>query len=645
MGLAGAFLLDTALLLVPALACALLAARLGVSHWLLLLTAAVAGSGVLSLAVFWIYLASSAWGRGFSLTVTGLSVLVLVDACRHRFAGWRTLRPLLPMALLWTTAGFFAAALAYLHVSFASNTNVGPSRFQVALPSDNVLPMLFAKQLMTPHRPLPALLIRAWQSSDRPPLQTGYYLMQQSVLHSGRFNDYELLGILLQCLWIPGLWALLVAMGKPRRAVALCMTAVVFNGFIFQNTIFTWPKLIAAAGMMLATAIVCTRQAEQLRTSRLAGLLVGLAVGTAMMGHPGSAFAVLGLGGVIAALWVVPRLRPSGWRPPAWRFVWPAAVAAVVTYEPWSLYYQKHYQPPANALTELQMADKDGPVPNKTTTQVIVDAYKSIGTHKAISNKIANFKTPFDHVLDYPRWCVSVVYDVLTGHPGAAAKVADQIVSAQFFYIGTILGFAGWGLLALYGRALWELWLRARAKFTRGGERPQLAPSGYSQEYILLAAIGLYSLIWCLLLFGPDSTIAHQGTYFTEPVLIALGVIGLWSISHRLAAAVVILSAAFTLWLYVRFTPVVKVFNYAWIYDARNPFSVGVLGIKSSFTGGSNTDPATAGAQVLLAVSVVLCVAALWWVAADRRTPGPAAAVPVQPTGRRRRAHARQLVG
>jgi len=32
-------------------------------------------------------------------------------------------------------------------------------------------------------------------------------------------------------LWIPGLWALLVAMGKPRRAVALCMTAVVFNGF------------------------------------------------------------------------------------------------------------------------------------------------------------------------------------------------------------------------------------------------------------------------------------------------------------------------------------------------------------------------------------------------------------------------------
>jgi hypothetical protein len=649
VGLAGAFLVDTALLLVPALGCALLAARLGVSNWLLLLTAAVSGSGALSLVTFWVYLAGDHVGRGFSLAVTGLSVLMMLDALRHRCAGWRALRPLLPMGALYVAAGFFATTLAYLHVSFASNTNVAPSRFKTGLPSDNVLPMLFGQQLMTGHRPLPALLIRGWQSSDRPPLQTGYYLMQQSVLHSGHLNDYQILGILLQCLWIPGLWALLVAMGKPRGAIGLSLAAVLFNGFIFQNTIFTWPKLIAAAALLLFAAIMCTRESAHLMNSRFAGVLAGLAIGTAMMSHPGSLFAVVGLVVVFAVLWLVPKVRPIGWRPPRWRFLWPMAVVAALCYEPWSVYYGKHYQPPANALTELQLADRDGPVPGKTTTQVVVDAYKSAGVHGVIHNKITNFETPFNHIWDYPRWCVSVVYQVLTGHPAAAQKVATEIVHAQFFYIAPILGFVGFGLFVLYGRALWELGIRVRALLTRGGERPQLAPSGYSEEYVLLAIIGVYSLAWCLLLFGPNSTIAHQGTYFTEVVLIALGVIGFWSLSPRFAMVVVFVSSAFTLWLYARFTPLDTVSNYAWLYNPRDPFSLGVLGIKSTHTGGSNTDPATAGAWALLVVSVLLCLAALWWTTSDRRAPVPSTELPVQQStsggGRRRHARAEQPVG
>ena len=643
MGLAGAFLVDTALLLVPALACALLAARFGVTHWLLLLTAAVSGSGTLALAVFWVYLASSHAGRAFSLALTGLSVLVLLDACRHGFKGWRTLRPLLPVGVLWMTAGFFSAALAYLHVSFASNSNIAPMRFRSDLPADNVLPMLFAKQLEIAHRPLPPLMVRGWQTSDRPPLQTGYYLMQQSVLHSGHFNDYELLGIMLQCLWIPGLWALLVAMGKPRRAVALCLAAVLFNGFIFQNTVFTWPKLIAAAALLLMVAMVCTRQAGELLHSRTAGVLVGLAAGTAMMSHPGSSFAMIGFAGVIAVMWVLPKLRPAGWRPPNWRFLWPSALALGVCYEPWSAYYTKHYQPPASALTELQLAGIDGPVPHKTTTQVIVHAYKKVGVHGAIENKIANFKTPFIDFLQFPRWCLGAVYHELTGHPASAAKEAAQIVHAQFFYIGTIVGVFCIGLAVLYGRALIELVLRVIGR--AGADRPlRLNAGGYGQEYVLLAVIGLYWIGWCVVLFGPWSTIAHQGTYFTEPVLIALGVLGFWSISRKLAAAAVFLSSVFTVWLYIEFTPVATVKNSVWLYNPGHPFTLGVLGIKALYTGGSNTDPATTGARALLVLSLLLCVAALWWVSADKRMPAAVSVVPGQSAdgGRRRRIAAKQ---
>lgn len=617
MGLVSAFLIDTGLLLLPMLGCALLAARFGVSNWLLLLIAAVAGSGALSLAVFWVYLLSAHLGREFSLAVTGLSALVLLDACRHRFAGWRALRPLLPMGALYITAAFFDSALAYLHVAFASNTNIAPERFQVGLPADNILPLLFAKQLQTSVRPLPPLLVRGWQSSDRPPLQTGYYLMQQSVLHTDHFNDYQLLAMLLQCLWIPGLWALLVAMGKPRAAIGLSLTAVVFNGFIFQNSIFTWPKLIAAASVLLVAAILFTRQAERLMVSRTAGVMVGLAAGAAMMSHPGSAYAMIGMIGVIAVLWLLPRFRPSWWRPPKWRFIWPAAVAAAVSYEPWSAFYQKHYQPPANALTELQFAGRNGPVPHKTTTQVIVEAYQKAGVKGTIGNKASNFATPFDHLLDYPRWCVMAVYNSLTGHPASAAKDAAQIVGVQFFYIGTILGVTCLGLAVLYGRALWELGQRMR-----GGRTLPSRASSYSQEYVMLAVIAICWIVWCLLEFGPASTIAHQGTYFVEPVLISLGVIGLWSVSHRLTAVLVIVPAAFTVWLYACFTPEHTHTNFVWDYNPRDPFTLGSLGIKSILTGGSNTDPATTGAMALLLISLALCAAALWWVTVDLPAPG-----------------------
>jgi hypothetical protein len=591
------FLVDLVLLLLPTTACALVAARCGVTHWLLLLTAAVGGSGVLAIATFWAYLIDPRFGRGFAIALTAASALVLLEACRGRFATWRTLRPLAPVTALFAASGFFNAAMAYLHENFAIQPNPAANRYEVGLPSDNVVPWFFAKQLEAKARPLPMYVVPGWQSSDRPPLQTGYYLMQHAVMNTNNFNDYVLAGILLQGFWILGLWGLLRAMGKDRWAVAACLLAGLFDGFVLQNTIFTWPKLIAAAGIMLVAAIVCTRQFPALRRSRLAGALAGAAAGAGMMGHPGSAFALGGVALVVAALWLVPRLRPGWWQPPTWRFLWPAGVLFALCYGPWTEYYVKIYQPPGNTINEDQLAT--GPVPGKSTLQVVVDAYQHAGAHQAVSNKISNLEYPFKDTFGYLRWALATVYHELSGHDSAAARSAHLIVHAQFYYIGAILGLAGWGLIILCVRALRDLTAR-----WRGPKPGTLAPvrADYSQEYVLLAIIGVYSLVWCLALFGPRSTAAHQGTYFTEPVLIALGILGFWSISRRLGIAVAVISAAFTLWIYIAFTPVKTV--------------------RTNLIGGHDNNLATGPASFYLVVGLGACLAALWWVGRDEAVHG-----------------------
>jgi hypothetical protein len=599
------FLVDIVLLLLPITACALLAVRCGVSHWLLLMTSAVAGSGVLALVTFWAYLAGPRFGRGVAIALALASALVLLEACRHRFAAWKALRPLLPVSALFAASGFFNVATAYLHQSFATQPNPGMNRYRIALPSDNNIAWFFAKQLEAKARPLPEYVVPGWQSSDRPPLQTGYYLMQHAVLNTSNYNDYLITSIVLQGCWILGLWALLRAMGKGRWAVAACLFAAMFNGFVLQNTVFTWPKLIAAAGILLAAAIVCTRQFPALRRSRAAGALTGAAAGAGMMGHPGSVFALGGLALVIAALWLLPRLRPGWWQPPTWRFLWPAGALFALCYGPWSLYYTQIYQPPGNALSQVQLANTIAP--GQSTLKTVVNAYKQAGLHTTVTDKISNLKTPFRGTFSYLHWMLATVYHELTGHDAAAAKAAHHIVTAQFYYLGAILGIVGWGLLILLVRAGRDLVRRIRAPkgltLARGG-------ADYSQEYLLLAVISIYSLVWAIALFGPKATAAHQGTYFTEPVLLALGVLGFWSISRYLGMALALISGFFTLWVYVAFTPVTT--------------------LRTNLIGGYNDSLATGPASTYLALGILACLLAAWWVGADRF--GYAATLPSQPT-------------
>jgi hypothetical protein len=70
---------------------------------------------------------------------------------------------------------------------------------------DNALPQFFAEHVAQVQ---PRMLIGDWLGSDRPPLQSGIVLSLNPLTRGVPFANvsYQLLGSLLQCLWVVGLW-------------------------------------------------------------------------------------------------------------------------------------------------------------------------------------------------------------------------------------------------------------------------------------------------------------------------------------------------------------------------------------------------------------------------------------------------------
>src|SRR5581483_10392284 len=110
---------------------------------------------------------------------------------------------------LWLLVGLGYLGAFHLVDQDADYLHRANGRFlDYILPSDNVLPLIFGLQLSEGADPRTGFFAD-WRSSDRPPLQTGVYLVQaplQYLLPQGM--AYQFLSIALQCTWVPGLWTL-----------------------------------------------------------------------------------------------------------------------------------------------------------------------------------------------------------------------------------------------------------------------------------------------------------------------------------------------------------------------------------------------------------------------------------------------------
>lgn len=377
--LLGAHLLIAGL---PGAAAALVAARRGVTNVPVLLATAMATSGAAAMLVFWMYFAAPALGEVVAWATLLGSVEVVVLSVRGGGLDRTLLRQLATPLALWFLGSSFLVFLGFIHGGTSNALETAQWRFiNWGLPADNDIPRFYAAWFYAHgHSPRPPTY-STFLFSDRPPLQVGYVLMQAPFgSHATSNLNYQLLGVILQQLWIVGLWALLLAarVGRITRALAIIM--VLLSDLAIVNGFFVWPKMLAAAMLLAAAALVATPLWSELRRSAWAAALVAALFGLAMLGHGSSIFGIVPLA-LVAAVRGVP-----SWR---WLAVGVAVGAALLI--PWSS-YQKYADPPGNRLTKEALAGLPNLDP-RGTLQAVLDAYRQAGISGTLDNKERNFLT------------------------------------------------------------------------------------------------------------------------------------------------------------------------------------------------------------------------------------------------------------
>ena len=185
---------------------------------------------------------------------------------------------------------------------------------------------------------------------------------------------------------------------------------------------------------------------------------------------------------------------------------------------PWTL-YQSVYDPPGTKLTKLQLAGQGSVNPHQSLISAIVSAYEGLTPGQVAVNKLRNLEEPFlGEGAELSSLGQIATNIVATGGEGAQQRDAAiyQIRIADFFWILPLLG-----ILALAPIAWFILFLRR----ARG---PDLRVAGRLWVWLIASIV-----IWSLVLFGPGTTIIHQGSYALELLAFAAGAISLLSLLPR----------------------------------------------------------------------------------------------------------------
>jgi hypothetical protein len=504
----------------PGVAAAILATRRGVRSVPLTLGIALVASGVTAFASFWAYYASPTVGPIWDCLLLAGSILVVVWIWREGVLDWRQLKPLAIPLGLWVLGSCFVVFLGFLHGGVDHAIPMSALRFSGQLPSDNDIPRYFTEWFATHgHANPPPLYPPDWLMSDRPPLQVGYALAQRGFFHTEHELHYVILCVVVQSLWIVGMWAVLLAARLRARTRALAMFAAMVSDVAIVHGFFVWPKLIAAAFLLAALAVVIspawTRRRHDVRVAALVGALLALA----MLSHGSSLFGV------------IPLVLLAAYRGlPSWRWIGVAALAGLALMVPWTA-YQHYADPPGNRLLKWQLGG-DTTLDSKGTLEAIEDGYSEAGLDRTIQYKSENF----GEMVGWPRAKNEFEYAVDSLEADKPGLAAAAVRGARFF---SLLPFLGILLIAPFAML--------------AGRRRARDEDEWRFALICFGFFAVACVAWGLLLFGtPDSRATIHVGSLAVPLLALVGcVVGLRSVFPRLAAWVVAVNVLLVLVLYV----------------------------------------------------------------------------------------------
>ncbi|WP_122816996.1 hypothetical protein [Nocardioides pantholopis] len=519
MDLLAALLLHLTLTGLPIAAGALGWARRGVRSVPVLLALGLATGAGLAMATFWAFTLSPTVGKVFSVAALAGSLMTIGLALRGSGVPRDLLRALGVPFGLWALGSCFLLLLGFAHGGAATPIATATTRFTHQLPGDSQIPFFYATVFYEGFDGPPPQFPGQWLSSDRPHLQTGYLLGHRLWEWGDPELQYQVGGVVLQQLWIIGLWALLSACVGPTTR-ALVMVAALLSDLTITNGFFVWPKLLPVALLLALTAVLATGHQRWIRRDWRGAVLVAALATLAMMGHGSSVFGLLAL----LVLVVVRTVLAGPW--PSWRWLGAAAAVAALVLAPWSL-YQQHVDPPGNRVLKWHLAGQVD-VDERGTVETVIDAYHRVGLDGALENKWWNLRT-----------MAGVASDRYQPGPGVGpveAVVKERRASAWYGLLPSL------GLLLLGPVALLVGWREA-------SRRP--ADRDFAVLSLGLAAVG--ALAWGMVQWGPPAamSVLHAGSLLLPLLALCGCVAALRAVLPRVAIAWVALYALVQLLLYV----------------------------------------------------------------------------------------------
>ena len=303
---------------------------------------ATCGIGLLGHAGFFAFLPGRGFGAVFC-AAAAIAVLAGVVAGRRHLIARDLALPALSLS-----AGLLYLAVAHLGpASFAGDLQASLS-FERTMPYDDRIPLLFAEAVYHHASTRTGPDHYGWYFSDRPPLQAGFVLAF-SWLWRGLDPElaYRALGTLLQSFSVGAAWLLCRRLGFGRGETRLATLAYATSGFAYYESIYAWPKLLAAAYLLVACAALGSALLERRCASLPEALLFAAALGLALLSHGAVAFAAIPLVALVAGSRI---LETRGL----------AAAAAVVLclYAPWAA-YTRFVDPNPGRLVRMHLTDQD----------------------------------------------------------------------------------------------------------------------------------------------------------------------------------------------------------------------------------------------------------------------------------------------
>jgi hypothetical protein len=502
----------------PGAAVALFAASRGERREPVLLAAFLAGAGAAAMLAFWAFYGSHEIGQTVSYFLAFGSILLgawsFYDGNIERGL---LLRLAVPIAL-WALGSAFLVYLGFLHGGTEGPVGMSSTRFSGPLPSDNDIPHFFSDWFFVHgHDGTPPIFPGEWLASDRPPLQTAFANFERTFGWDDLGLHYQVMGVVLQQLWIVGAWALLTAGRAGRVTRGLVMLTVLVSPLAIVNGFFVWPKLLPAAMLLGAAALVVTPLWDEVRRSLWGAVLVAALLGLGLLGHGAGIFGVIPL--VVVAV-----LRGL----PSRRWIGVGLLVGALFVAPWSA-YQTWGDPPGNRLTKWFLAGVVE-IDDRSTTEAIVDGYSSAGFGGTLHNKGQNF------------------VQIFGGGPAAAnvddlfeADDFEEVVrpfrSIFFYYLVPSLG------LLLAGPLAMAIGYRRRGR----------DPDAWRLALWSFAVFGIGVLAWGLIMFGGRvaQSVIHQGSYLLPLIGIVACAVGLRAVYPRFACWWLGLNAVLMLVLYV----------------------------------------------------------------------------------------------